>query len=142
MSVLKEAISLAEGLLAVIEEETARLTAGEPAGDLRPLVDSKVRLTDQFEKAVGVLKKADPAAIRASGGERVEHFSGLLEKISEASAENGKIVRRRQELTDDLLNAVLTDVRRTSGATIMRYGETGGSIPGHRSAAVSIDARL
>lgn len=142
MRILDEAIDLAEGLLSVIEEETALLKAGEQVSSVKPLVDSKVRLIDQFEKAKIVLNKSDRAAILACEEHKIIHLAQLNTKIIAAADENGAIVQRRLDLTNDLLNAVLTDVRRENGATIMRYGDKGGSVPGHRSAAVSIDARL
>lgn len=139
---IAECIRLAEGLVEVVEEETRRLQAGEGIGSLKALVTSKVRLTDQLEREIALLKKAEPAAVKAAGDEEHERLVKALDRLAVAAEENGKIVQRKQAITDDLLGAVLQDVRRNSGATIMRYGEKGSSLPGHRSAAVAVDARL
>lgn len=142
MTVIDECIRLAESLTAIIEEETERLAAGERVSELKNLVASKVRHAEQLERQLAVLKKSDPAAMRAAGEERHERLGELLKHAGELCIENGKIIARRQGVTDDLLGAILGEARRVSGATIMRYGENGGTKPGHRSAAVSVDARF
>lgn len=142
MSVVDECIRLAEALIAVIEEETRRLSAGELASSLKSLVSSKVRQAEQLERQLVILKKSDPAAIKATGEEKHGQLGEALQRLVEVCADNGKVIVRRQALSDDLLGAILDEARRVSGATIMRYCEKGGSKPGHRSAAVSIDARF
>lgn len=142
MTVIAESLRLAKDLTAIVEEETERLTNGESASSLRTLVESKTRLTEQFEQQLRLLKQTDPAVIEACPVEERDELKIALARLSESTIENGKIIIRKQALTDDLLGAVVEEARRSNGATIMRYGDTGSKRPGHRSAAVAVDTRL
>lgn len=142
MTILCEAIRLAELVVTAIEDESDALARGAKGDDYRQIVDAKARLVNEFEREIATLKKRDSGTLEAAGEAKVEQLKGLLERVSQMAGETAQVVERRARLTEDLLSTVVEDARRLNGASIMRYGAAGNSRPGHRAAAVSVDASL
>lgn len=142
MTLLAECSDLVDALTAVVIEETERLEAGESATDLGTLISSKVRLTEQLNHMLGKVRRMDQAVLASTDVAMRDNLAGLLARLKEVSDANGKLIGRKKALSDDLLAAVLTEVRRQSGATVTIYRETGDAAPTHRTAPVAVDAKL
>lgn len=139
---LADCLDLVERLRAVIDEETSRLTAGEPPTRLEGLAAEKTRLTDQLEAAQEALKRSGRAALLATDPAERAKLRDAVAAFNAAVAENGRVVARKKELSEGLIEAVVAEARRQSGAAASTYAPAGASPAKPRAAALAFNATV
>lgn len=139
---LAECLALVERLRTVIDEETRRLTAGEAPTSLEALAAEKSRLTDQLEAAQETLKRSGRAALLATDPTERARLRDALAAFNAAVAENGRVVARKKELSEGLIEAVVAEARRQSGAAVNTYAPAGAGPAKPRAAALAFNATI
>lgn len=110
---------LVASLVELMETETAALLAGARCPDHDSLVAAKLRLTGQLEAALAA--QARTGVIAAADAD----LAAALDRLAAAASANAAILRRKIDLSDELLAAVAGEVQRLHGARSATYGQQG-----------------
>lgn len=111
---------LVTSLAELMETETAALLAGARCPDHDSLVAAKLKLTGQLEAVLA--GQARTGTLAPSDGDAL---AAALDRLAAAASANAAILRRKIDLSDELLATVAAEVQRLSGARSATYGQQG-----------------
>ena len=138
MTAAAELARLCDAAIAIILEETRRLSGGETAIAFPEVVESKTRLSQQLLAAIEVARQT-PAAFDDATAEMREALRDRLAQLQIAIADNARLLKARIGVTEDLIATVLATARAQSSATTRGYVRDGRAVESHRPVAIAID---
>lgn len=134
-------IDLVRSLTALMDEES-RLLADGRRGDLAELAGAKLRLTTALEKGISARARTTADWQEALPAAERDELRSALDALQQAAADNRERLLRQIELSRDLMEAIVGEVRRLEGHGANTYGAAGGLQRFELPSPVSVNARL
>lgn len=122
-------IDLMASLTTVIEDEAAAIGHHANSTMLRDLVEIKQRLTGLLERELARLTRLDPHWVSALDGEDRAAAVAALDRLTAASDAGAVLVRRRLDMTGELIGALGDEARRVAGRRASTYDGDGDLTP-------------
>lgn len=120
-----EMIDIMTSVIALMNEETAKLQGREPAPDLPELATAKARLVGRLEGILARRNRHQPDWMDELAEDDREKLTNCLAELQIASLANSSILERQIELSTEMLGAITSEVRRLSGNRTYAYGAGG-----------------
>ncbi|USI72009.1 flagellar biosynthesis protein FlgN [Sphingomonas morindae] len=137
-----ELIELMHSLTLVIREETEVIEAHGRSAELRELVRVKHRLIGIVESELARRDREAPGWAQALDEADRARFLPAVEALCEASDANATLLRRRLELTGELIQAMTNEARRLSNRNRFIYGADGDMAPPTEMPPISFNNRF
>jgi len=129
-------------LAQIVDEENDRLTRPIHHPELPALVEAKTRLAATVEVEIARLARERPDWINSVEGEGRAALTQAVEVLTRRLAVNSKLIERRIELCDEIMEAVADEARRLSGARSAVYGVHGTLSRSDQAAPIAVNSRI
>lgn len=111
-------------ITALMEEESARLTAPGRYLELAETAEAKVRLTARLGEMITRRRREQPDW-PAADPDRHEELRAAIARLRDVASENAAILKRQIDLSNEMMAAVAAEARRKSGKRGGTYGACG-----------------
>lgn len=129
-------------LAVVMSEETKALSQRARCEDHAQVAASKLRLTTMIEQASAQLHRERPDwMIRLNDDER-HIMLKTIETLDMAATENRDMLERQLSLTNELMDAVTTEVRRLTGNRASTYSAAGTMVRRDQATPIAVNSGL
>lgn len=137
-----EFIDIVTSLIAIMEEETARLLAPGRHSDFAEMAAAKIKLVAALE-----LKTSEHARTRVEwlaelDDETREQLTASIRHLGAAAQVNARVLERQIDLSSEMMGAVAAEARRLSGMRSAIYGASGILSRTELATPISINASL
>lgn len=139
MAVIHEVLDLLSSLAMLMDEENTALGQTGHHEQLETLVAAKMRLVSGLEALLARLNREQPDWLEQVQVEERQEFRALIESVLTLAKENGIVLQRQIDISNDLIDAIAAEARRLSGSRSTTYTAIGALSKTEGVAPISVD---
>lgn len=140
MPMAPELVEAMQSLAMLMEEENTALEQVGRLEHLQTLVAAKLRLVSNVEAMLARANREQPDWIEQLDEEERQEFRAMVESLMKIAQQNGTILQRQIDVSNDLIDAIATEARRLNGSRSMTYTARGGLARSDGVAPIAVDS--
>ncbi|MEG3144354.1 flagellar biosynthesis protein FlgN [Sphingomonas sp. RT2P30] len=137
-----EFIDLLMSLIAIMEEETARLLAPGRHQDFAEMAAAKIKLVAALEIKTAEHGRKRSDWVSKLDAETREALTAAIRHLGAAATVNARVLERQIDLSTEMMSAVAAEARRLSGTRSAIYGASGALSQTEIATPISVNASL
>jgi flagellar biosynthesis/type III secretory pathway chaperone len=137
-----EFIDILRSLIAIMEEETARLLAPGRHADFAEMAAAKIKLVASLETKTAQHGRERADWLDTLDAETRDTLTSTIRHLGAAAQVNARVLERQIDLSTEMMSAVATEARRLSGTRGSIYGASGALCQTEIATPISVNASL